>query len=57
MIDDAPYEMKFNLSKLFEAVNMPIILRKVNFASNLVSSWVPGWRFPDKLCNLLTLSQ
>lgn len=37
MIDDAPYEMKFNLSKFFEAVNMPIILRKNNFATNLVS--------------------
>lgn len=37
MIDDAPYEMKFNLSNFFEAVNMPIILRKNNFATNLVS--------------------
>ena len=37
MIDDAPYEVKFNLNKLFEAVNMPIVLRKENFASNLVS--------------------
>lgn len=44
MIDDAPYEIKFNLGKLFEALNMPIIFRKVNFASNLVSSWVSGWR-------------
>lgn len=37
MLDDNPYEMKFNLSKFFEAINMPIILRKENFASNIVS--------------------
>ncbi|KAF5497051.1 Peroxidase [Colletotrichum siamense] len=40
MIDDAPYEMKFNLSKLLEAVNVPIILRQVNFASNLHTNLV-----------------
>lgn len=40
MIDDAPYSMKFNLSKFFEAINMPIILRKDNFAADLHTSLI-----------------
>lgn len=37
MLDDNPYELKFSLRKFFEAINVPIILRKQNFASNIVS--------------------
>ncbi|KAJ5443567.1 Peroxidase [Penicillium daleae] len=35
MLDDNPYELKFSLRKFFEAINVPIILRKQNFASNI----------------------
>lgn len=37
MLDDNPYELKFNLSNFFKANKMPIILRKENLASNIVS--------------------
>ena len=37
MLEDDPYEVKFNLSSFFEVINMPIILRKENFATDLVS--------------------
>ena len=37
MLDDDPYELKFNLSNFFKANKMPIILRKENLASNIVS--------------------
>jgi len=52
MLDDNPYELEFNLNKFFEAINMPIILRKENFASNLVSlrflllSWARTFLYP-----------
>jgi len=37
MLEDNSYEMRFNFSKFFEAVDMLIILYKENFASNIVS--------------------
>ncbi|TAQ91302.1 hypothetical protein B7494_g374 [Chlorociboria aeruginascens] len=35
MMDDNPYETKFNINKFYEVINMPIILRKENFATNM----------------------
>lgn len=37
MLEDNSYEMRFNFSKFFEAIDMLIILYKENFASNIVS--------------------
>ncbi len=36
VLNDDPYELQFSLSKFFKTINMPIILRKENFASNIV---------------------
>lgn len=36
MLDDDPYEVKFNLSDFFKVINMPIILRSENFKTDLV---------------------
>jgi peroxidase len=37
MLEDDFYETKFNISNFFRAINMPIILRKANFDTDLVS--------------------
>ena len=37
MLDDNPYETKYNLHDFFKVINMPIILRKENFDTDMVS--------------------
>lgn len=36
MLDDNPYEMKFNLDQLFRAINVTVVLPKVDIASSIV---------------------